>query len=96
MEVYNGDKTTYIIEQLKKIFRVIENTQAFEQKIGVSAVPQLLMTFDSHEMRDRILEYIQKDKFFMIEGIEELIYCAFDEEIWEDFKYVWRSSDYFT
>lgn len=73
LEIYNGNKLGYVAKQLEKLFWILNNTTLIEEKIGVVAVPRILVTFDNVNLMMKAMEYIQLATIFQVKGIEELI-----------------------
>ncbi len=73
LEVYNGNKLGYVTKQLEKLFWILDNTRLIENRIGVDAVPRILVTFDNEALKKKTMEYIQASAVFQVEGIEELM-----------------------
>lgn len=73
LEVYNGNKLGYVTKQLEKLFLILDNTRLIENRIGVDAVPRILVTFDNEALKKKTMEYIQASAVFQVEGIEELV-----------------------
>lgn len=89
MEVYNGDKVHYVVSQLEKLFWILDNTRKIENRIGVDAVPRILVTFDNENLFEKVVERISKNRYFLVEGIEELLLFKLDVEAWNDFGDGW-------
>lgn len=81
LEVYNGNKLGYVTKQLEKLFWILDNTTLIEERIGVVAVPRILVTFDNESLMRKTIEHIQSSAIFQVEGVEELVYFAIDVEV---------------
>ena len=85
LEVYNGNKFGYVTKQLEKLFWILDNTTLIEKRIGVEAVPRILVTFDNESLMKKTKVHIQSTAIFQVEGIEKLIFFSLDSEVWEKF-----------
>lgn len=85
LEVYNGNKVGYVEQQLKTLFGLLDRTKKIEQRVGVEALPRLLVTFDNQSLMDKVLARLQKDLFFHVEGIENLMFFNLDTNVRADF-----------
>ena len=88
-EIYTGDKARYPLEQLEKLFWIIDNTRKIEQRIGVKAIPRILCALDNEALMEKVIEGVKANPIFHVEGIEELIFFGVDREFWEDFGKRW-------
>ena len=92
LEVYNGSRLGYVTKQLEKLFWILDNTRLIENRIGVDAVPCILVTFDNEALMEKTRGYIQSATAFQVEGIEGLIFLGKDGKVWEKFDDFWKKS----
>ncbi len=91
LEVYNGNRTKYVIEQLKKLFWVIEKTTKIGQKVNLKKIPRILCVFDNETLLRNTLDRVKTDKFFSFQGIEQLLFLNLDNKVWEQFGNGWTN-----
>jgi len=89
LEVYNGKKIGYVEKQLISLFKILESSKKIEQRIGVDAIPRILVTFDNDSLFQKVLERIKKNPFFRVEGIEQLLFFKLDTNVRKDFGVGW-------
>lgn len=89
LEVYNGNNVGYVEKQLIQLFRILDNTKKIEQRIGMNAIPRILVTFDNEQLFLKVLSRIQQNNLFHVEGIEQLIFFNSDANTWKDFGKGW-------
>ena len=86
LEVYNGNRLGYVTKQLEKLFWILDNTTLIEKRIGMDAVPRILVTFDNESLMKKVMMYIKSGAIFQVEGIEQLILFNLDVNVWRDFQ----------
>ena len=85
LELYNGDKVKYATEQLKKLFRIIDNSNKVEQKVNLTSVPRILCVCDNEKLMKQIQKRMRNDQFFWVNHIENLIFFNLDKNIHQKF-----------
>lgn len=85
VEVYNGNKVGRVVGQLEKLFTILDTTKKIEQRIGVDAVPRILVTFDNENLQTKVMERVRVNPAFAVEGVEGLLLFGLDTEVWSDF-----------
>jgi len=70
---------------LEKLFWILDNTTLIEDRIGIDAVPCILVTFDNEALMEKTMSHIKESDIFQVEGIENLIHFAIDSAVWKEF-----------
>lgn len=89
LEVYNGNRTKYVVEQLKKLFWIIEKTTKIGEKVKLKKIPRILCVFDNEPLLKNTIDRVKKDSFFSFQGIEQLLFLNLDKQVWEQFGKDW-------
>lgn len=89
LEVYNGNRTKYALEQLKKLFGIIEQTTKIGDKVGLQKTPRILCVFDNPTLLNNTIDRIKADRFFAVQGIEQMLLFNLDEQVWQNFGGKW-------
>lgn len=93
LEIYNGNRTKYVVEQLKKLLWIIEKTTWIGKKMKVQKTPRILCTCDNQNLMDNVIGRIKEDEAFLVDYIEQLIFFKLDAEVWENFGSNWMNID---
>lgn len=92
LEVYNSlgnNRINYVIQQLEKLFWTIDKTRKIEKRIDVNVVPRILCTLDNPKFLEGVLNRVQNNPFFWVEGIEDLLFFNLDRNVRGDFSGGW-------
>ena len=81
LELYNGNKVKYAVDQLKKLLWIIDSSRKVEQKVDGNAIPRVLCVCDNENLMNKIIERIKNDEFFWVNHIDELIFFNLDEYV---------------
>ena len=66
LEVYNWKNVGYVEKQLIQLFWILDNTKKIEQRIGMKAIPRILVTFDNEQLYLKVLSRLQKNNIFNV------------------------------
>jgi len=73
------------LEQLEKLFWIVEKTDKVENKIGVKAIPRILCICDNLNLLKGIIKRMRANKAFRVDGIEQLMFFNLDVNVWSNF-----------
>ncbi|MEM8529159.1 MAG: hypothetical protein AAGG68_31295 [Bacteroidota bacterium] len=82
IEVYKGNRVGYIIQQLEKLFWILDNTTKIEQKVGLQTIPRLLIILDNPTTLQSVKDEIKVHPFFQVKGIGEVVLLKIEDKIW--------------
>jgi len=80
VEVYKGNRISYIMQQLEKLFWILDNTTKIEQKVGLQAVPRLLIVFDNPTAMESVRTQMKVHPFFQVKGIGEVVLFGMERQ----------------
>ncbi len=91
LEIYNGNRTKYVVEQLKKLFWIIERTTKIGDKVQLQKSPRVLCVFDNQTLLENTIRRLQEDKYFSFQGIDRFLLFNVDHQVWKDFGSNWQT-----